>query len=138
MTINRFCASGLQAIALASERIAAGGAEVIVAGGTESMSMIPIGGHKVRCNPWLVQNYPDSYLSMGLTAERLAQRFGISRQQADEFSYQSHQKALRPSPREPSRTRSCRSGHLPRAGAAGHARRSGGATILSQTEACCQ
>jgi acetyl-CoA acyltransferase len=94
MTINRFCASGLQAIALASERIAAGGAEVIVAGGTESMSMIPLGGHKVSCNPWLVQNYPDSYLSMGLTAERIAHRFGVSRQQADEFSYQSHQKAL--------------------------------------------
>jgi acetyl-CoA acyltransferase len=95
MTINRFCASGLQAIALASERIAAGGAEVIVAGGTESMSMIPMGGNKISCNPWLVANYPDSYLSMGLTAERLAARFGISRQQADEFSYQSHQKALR-------------------------------------------
>jgi acetyl-CoA acyltransferase len=94
MTINRFCASGLQAIALASERIAAGGAEVIVAGGTESMSMIPLGGHKVSCNPWLVAHYPDAYLSMGLTAERIAQRFGISRQQADEFSYQSHQKAL--------------------------------------------
>ncbi len=94
MTINRFCASGLQAIALASERIAAGGAEVIVAGGTESMSMIPLGGHKVSCNPWLVENYPDSYLSMGLTAERIAQRFGVSRQQADEYSHQSHQKAL--------------------------------------------
>jgi acetyl-CoA acyltransferase len=95
MTVNRFCASGLQSIAIASERIAGGGAEVIVAGGTESMSMIPLGGHKVTCNPWLVQSYPDAYLSMGLTAERLAERFGISRQQADEFSYQSHQKALR-------------------------------------------
>src|ERR1017187_1106644 len=94
MTINRFCASGLQAIALASERIAAGGAEVIVAGGAESMSMIPLGGHKVTCNPWLVENYPEAYLSMGLTAERVAERFGISRRQADEFSYQSHQKAL--------------------------------------------
>jgi acetyl-CoA acyltransferase len=95
MTINRFCASGLQSIALAAERIAAGGAEVIVAGGTESMSMIPLGGHKVTCNPSLVQNYPDAYLSMGLTAERLAGRFGISRLQADEFSYQSHRKAVR-------------------------------------------
>ena len=94
MTINRFCASGLQAIALACERIAAGGAEVIVAGGTESMSMIPLGGHKISCNPWLVDNYPDSYLSMGLTAERIAHRFGISRQQADEYSFHSHQKAL--------------------------------------------
>ena len=59
------------------------------------MTMIPMGGHKISCNPSLVQNYPDAYLSMGLTAERLAQRFGITRQQADEFSYQSHQKALR-------------------------------------------
>ena len=95
MTINRFCSSGLQAIALAADRIAAGGAEVIVAGGTESMSMIPMGGHKISCNPSLVQSYPDAYLSMGLTAERLAQRFGITRQQADEFSYHSHQKAAR-------------------------------------------
>ncbi len=94
MTINRFCSSGLQAIAMAAERIMAGGAEVIVAGGTESMTMIPMGGHKVSCNPWLVENYPDAYLSMGLTVERLAQRFGITREQADEFSYQSHHKAL--------------------------------------------
>src|SRR3954464_5396358 len=94
MTINRFCASGLQAIALGAERIGAGGAEVIVAGGLESMSMIPMGGNKVSANPWLVENYPDAYLSMGLTAERLAQRFGITREQADEFSLASHQKAL--------------------------------------------
>ena len=95
MTINRFCSSGLQSIAMAAERIMAGGAEAIVAGGVESMTMIPMGGHKVSANPWLVANYPDSYLSMGLTAERLATRFGITREQADEFSYQSHQKALR-------------------------------------------
>src|SRR3954466_10291550 len=95
MTINRFCSSGLQAIAMAAERIMAGGAEAIVAGGTESMTMIPMGGHKVSCNPWLGSNYPDAYLSMGLTAERLATRFGITREQADEFSYQSHQKALK-------------------------------------------
>ncbi len=95
MTINRFCASGLQAIALAADRIRSGGAEVIVAGGTESMTMIPMGGHKVSCNPWLVSNYPDAYLSMGLTAERLATRYGITREHADEFSYQSHQKALK-------------------------------------------
>jgi acetyl-CoA acyltransferase len=94
MTINRFCSSGLQAIAMAAERIMANGADAIVAGGTESMTMIPMGGHKVSCNPWLVSNYPDAYLSMGLTAERLAQRFGVTREQADEFSYQSHQKAL--------------------------------------------
>jgi acetyl-CoA acyltransferase len=95
MTINRFCSSGLQSIALAADRIALGGAEVIVAGGTESMTMIPMGGHKVSCNPSLVQNYPDAYLSMGLTAERLATRYGITREQADEFSYHSHQKAAR-------------------------------------------
>jgi acetyl-CoA acyltransferase len=95
MTVNRFCSSGLQAIALAADRIAVGGADVIVAGGTESMTMIPMGGHKVSCNPSLVQNYPDAYLSMGLTAERLAERFGITRQQADEFSYLSHQKAAK-------------------------------------------
>jgi acetyl-CoA acyltransferase len=94
MTINRFCSSGLQAIAMAAERIMAGGAEVMVAGGTESMSMIPMGGHKISPNPWLVDHYPDAYLSMGLTAERLAQRFGITREQADEFSLRSHQKAI--------------------------------------------
>ena len=94
LTINRFCSSGLQAIAMAAERIIAGGAEVIVAGGTESMSMIPMGGHKISPNPWLVEHYPDSYLSMGLTAERLAQRYGIKREAADEFSLRSHQKAL--------------------------------------------
>jgi acetyl-CoA acyltransferase len=94
ITINRFCSSGLQAIAMAAERIQAGGAEVIVAGGTESMSMIPMGGHKISPNPWLVDHYPDAYLSMGLTAERLAQRFNIRREEADEFSLRSHQKAL--------------------------------------------
>jgi acetyl-CoA acyltransferase len=94
MTINRFCSSGLQAIAMAADRIASGGAEVIVAGGTESMSMVPMGGHKVSPNPWLVENQPDAYLSMGLTAERLAQRFAITREAADEFSLRSHQKAL--------------------------------------------
>ncbi len=94
LTINRFCSSGLQAIAMAAERIMAGGAEVIVAGGTESMSMIPMGGHKISPNPWLVNHYPDAYLSMGLTAERLAHRFGITREQSDEFSLQSHRKAV--------------------------------------------
>ena len=94
LTINRFCSSGLQAIAMAAERIMTGGAEVIVAGGTESMSMIPMGGHKISPNPWLVDHYPDAYLSMGLTAERVAQRIGITREAADEFSLRSHQKAL--------------------------------------------
>jgi len=94
MTINRFCSSGLQAIALVADRIAAGAYEVAVAGGTESMTMIPMGGHKVSANPWLVDHYPDAYLSMGLTAERLAKRYGITREQADEFSLHSHQKAI--------------------------------------------
>src|SRR5256714_11216460 len=94
VTINRFCSSGLQAIAMAAERIMAGGAEVMIAGGTESMSMIPMGGNKISPNPWLVDHYPDAYLSMGLTAERLATRFGITRAECDEFSFRSHQKAL--------------------------------------------
>ena len=78
MTINRYCASGLQSIALAAERIRGGGAEVIVAGGTESMSFVPMGGNKISINPRLMEQYPDSYLSMGLTAERVAQHYGIS------------------------------------------------------------
>jgi len=94
MTINRFCSSGLQAISLAVDSVAAGRAEVAIGGGTESMSMIPMGGNKVSVNPWLVSNYPDTYLSMGLTAERLAKRFGIAREIADEFSLNSHKKAL--------------------------------------------
>ena len=94
MTINRFCSSGLQAIAMAAERIMAGGAHVVVAGGTESMTMIPMGGNKISPNPWLVEHYPDAYLSMGLTAERLAKRFGIKREAADEFSLRSHQRAI--------------------------------------------
>ena len=94
MTINRFCSSGLQAIAIAADRIAMGGAEVIVAGGTESMTMVPMGGHKFTANPTLVSTYPDSYLSMGLTAERLAHKHGITREMADEFSLNSHKKAI--------------------------------------------
>ena len=94
LTINRFCSSGLQSIAMAAERIMAGGAEVIVAGGTESMSMIPMGGNKISPNPWLVEHHPGAYLSMGLTAERVGNRFGITREQSDEFSLRSHQKAL--------------------------------------------
>ncbi len=94
MTINRFCSSGLQSIAMAAERIMCGHAEVIVAGGTESMSMVPMGGNKVAPNPWLMDHYPDAYLGMGLTAENLARKYDITREQADEFSYASHQKAL--------------------------------------------
>jgi acetyl-CoA acyltransferase len=94
MTINRFCSSGLQAIAMAAERIMLGHAEVIVAGGTESMTLIPMGGHKISPNPWLMDHYPDSYLGMGLTAENLARKYGITREEADQFSYRSHQNAL--------------------------------------------
>jgi acetyl-CoA acyltransferase len=94
MTINRFCSSGLQSIAIAAQRIMAGQGEVAVAGGTESMTMVPMGGNKVSPNPWLMDNYPDAYLGMGLTAENLAKKYGITREQADEFSYASHQKAL--------------------------------------------
>jgi acetyl-CoA acyltransferase len=94
MTVNRFCASGLQSIALAAERIRGGGADVIIAGGAESMSFVPMGGNKISINPWLMEHYPDSYLSMGLTAERLAARYGIGREAADQFALESHQKAL--------------------------------------------
>src|SRR5712692_8875277 len=94
MTINRFCSSGLQAIALAAERIRAGSAEVIVAGGTESMSMVPMGGNKISPNPWLVDHYPDAYINMGLGTENIARKFGITREQADQFSAASHKKAL--------------------------------------------
>ncbi|HXQ25165.1 MAG TPA: acetyl-CoA C-acyltransferase [Candidatus Acidoferrales bacterium] len=94
MTINRFCSSGLQAIAIAAERIMAGQGHVAVAGGAESMSMVPMGGHKITPNPWLMDNYPDAYINMGLTAENLAKKHGITREQADQFSLASHQKAL--------------------------------------------
>jgi acetyl-CoA acyltransferase len=94
VTINRFCSSGLQAIAFAAERIMAGWADCIVAGGTETMSLIPMGGHKIVPNPTLVANHPDFYLNMGLTAENLAQKYSISRAEADEFSFRSHQKAI--------------------------------------------
>jgi acetyl-CoA acyltransferase len=94
MTINRFCSSGLQAIALAAERIRGGSAEVIVAGGTESMSLVPMGGNKISPNPWLVDHYPDAYINMGLGTENIARKFGITRGQADQFSADSHKKAL--------------------------------------------
>lgn len=94
MTINRFCSSGLQAIALASEQIMAGFGDVIIAGGAESMSLIPMGGRRFAPNPHLMDHYPDAYLSMGLTAENLARKYEITREQADEFSLRSHQRAL--------------------------------------------
>src|SRR5436190_16545096 len=95
MTINRFCSSGLQAIALAADRIRSGGADVVIAGGAESMSLTPRGGLKPAPNPWFVDHWPEVYLNMGLTAERLQQRYGISRQDADVFALQSHQNAVR-------------------------------------------
>ena len=94
ITVNRFCSSGLQAIAMAAERIMLGNAEVVIAGGAESMSMVPMGGNKTSPNPWLMDHYPDTYLGMGLTAENLARKYQITRENADEFSYCSHQKAL--------------------------------------------
>jgi acetyl-CoA acyltransferase len=94
MTVNRYCSSGLQTIALAADRIATGGADAIVAGGLESMTAIPMGGNTFRPNPRLADTYPDYYLNMGLTAENLARKYEITREQADEFSYGSHQKAL--------------------------------------------
>jgi acetyl-CoA acyltransferase len=93
-TVNRFCSSGLQSIAMAAERIMLGHAEVIVAGGVESMTMIPMGGNKISPNPWLIDHYPDVYLNMGLTAENVARKYGITREQSDVFSLASHQKAL--------------------------------------------
>ena len=93
-TVNRFCASGLQSIALAAERIHGGGADVMIAGGAESMSMVPMVGNKPSMNPWIAENHPNAYISMGLTAERVAKHYEISREQADEFALASHQKAL--------------------------------------------
>src|SRR3974377_1688255 len=94
MTVNRFCASGLQAIAQAAERIRSGGAHVIAAGGNESISMVPMGGNKISPNPWLVDHQPDTYRNMGLGTENIARKFGITREQADQFAVQSHQKAV--------------------------------------------
>jgi acetyl-CoA acyltransferase len=94
MTINRFCSSGLQAIAIAAEGIRAGRLDVAVAGGTESMSLVPMGGHKVAPNPSLLERYPDAYLGMGLTAEKVAKKYGIDRERSDRFALESHGKAL--------------------------------------------
>jgi acetyl-CoA acyltransferase len=93
MTINRFCSSGLQSIAIAADRIRTGAAEVIVAGGLETMSLIPMGGHTIRPNPYLVEHYPDFYLNMGLATENVARKYEVSREEQDEFSYASHQRA---------------------------------------------
>ncbi len=95
LTINRFCSSGLQAIALAAERVRGGGAEIVLAGGMESMSMIPMTGNKLAPNPWLVDNLPEIYMGMGLTAECLRKKYGVTREDADQFALRSHQNALK-------------------------------------------
>src|SRR6266536_2244186 len=93
MTINRFCSSGLQSIAIAADRIRTGSGEVAVAGGLETMSMIPMGGHIMRPNPYLVEHYPDFYINMGLATENVARKYEVSREQQDEFALRSHQRA---------------------------------------------
>ncbi|HEV7397384.1 MAG TPA: acetyl-CoA C-acyltransferase [Pyrinomonadaceae bacterium] len=93
MTINRFCSSGLQSIALAADRVRTGGAEVQIAGGLETMSMIPMGGHIIRPNPYLVEHYPDFYLNMGLATENVARKYEVTREEQDEFALRSHQRA---------------------------------------------
>src|SRR5215218_8683302 len=94
VTVNRFCSSGLQAIAYAAERVMCGFASAIVAGGTESMSLVPMGGNKIAPNPSLMDAYPDVYLSTGLVAENHARESGISREEQDAFALRSHQRAL--------------------------------------------
>jgi acetyl-CoA acyltransferase len=93
MTINRFCSSGLQSIAMAADRIKTGAVEVIIAGGLETMSMIPMGGHIIRPNPYLVDHYPDFYLNMGLATENVARKYEVTREEQDEFAFRSHSRA---------------------------------------------
>jgi acetyl-CoA acyltransferase len=95
ITVNRFCSSGLQAIAIAADRIRSGSAQIIIAGGAESLSMIPMAGNKFAPNPWMVDHLPQIYMGMGLTAEEVQRKYGISREDADQFAYRSHQHALR-------------------------------------------
>ncbi|MFQ3566131.1 MAG: acetyl-CoA C-acyltransferase [Aggregatilineales bacterium] len=94
-TVNRFCSSGLQTIAMAAERIIANGADIIIAGGAETMSLVPMSGFKISPNPYMAEHDPNVYMSMGLTAERVADEFNVSREDMDEFAYHSHQKAAR-------------------------------------------
>ncbi|HME10389.1 MAG TPA: acetyl-CoA C-acyltransferase [Bryobacteraceae bacterium] len=95
VTINRFCSSGLQAIAMAADRIRAGGSDIILAGGAESMSMLPMGSQRIAPNPWMVDHLPTIYIGMGLTAENVQQKYGVTREDADKFAYRSHQNALK-------------------------------------------
>ncbi|MCI0710132.1 MAG: acetyl-CoA C-acyltransferase [Chloroflexi bacterium] len=94
-TINRFCSSGLQTIAMGAERIIANGADIIIAGGAETMSLVPMSGYRISPNTELASDYPESYMNMGLTAERVAEQFGVSRQDQDEFALRSHQNAAK-------------------------------------------
>jgi acetyl-CoA acyltransferase len=94
LTVNRFCSSGLQAIAMAADRIRSGGAQIIIAGGAESLSMIPMAGNKFAPNPWMVDHLPRIYMGMGLTAEQVQKKYGISREDSDQFAHRSHQQAL--------------------------------------------
>src|SRR5271167_2500387 len=95
VTINRFCSSGLQAIAMAADRIRAGGSDIILAGGAESMSMLPVGSQRIAPNPWMVDHIPTIYIGMGLTAEAVQKKYGVNREDADKFAYRSHQNALK-------------------------------------------
>ncbi len=94
MTVNRFCSSGLQTIAMAAERIIANGADVIIAGGAETMSLVPMTGFRINPNPYMVENMPEVYMGMGLTAENVADEWEVTRQVQDEFALRSHQKAM--------------------------------------------
>lgn len=93
MTVNRFCSSGLQTIAMAAERIIANGADAIIAGGAETMSLVPMTGFRISPNPYMVEQQPEVYMSMGLTAEQVAEEYEVSRQAQDEFALHSHEKA---------------------------------------------
>lgn len=94
-TVNRFCSSGLQTISQAAERIMVGAADAIIAGGIESMSLVPMGGYVVHPNVELVENYPEIYINMGLTAENVAEKYNVSREDQDAFAYRSHQRAIK-------------------------------------------
>lgn len=94
-TINRFCCSGIQSIAIGAERIIANGADIVLAGGIESMSSVPMSGHHLSVNLGVAESYPEAYISMGQTAERVAEEFGVTREAQDEFAYHSHMKAVK-------------------------------------------
>jgi len=95
MTVNRYCSSGLQTIAIAAEKVMVGFADIIIAGGVESMSMIPMGGNKPAPNPWLMEHKPEAYMAMGNTAEEVAKRFQVSREEQDAFALESHKRAAK-------------------------------------------